>query len=90
MPDVTVDFFEDLFHAAEASAADCVVPGEAGSLHPLCAVYHRRCAGRALQEIRRNSLKMHDFVSNLKTVIRPVPSLGPLANINTPEEWSAR
>jgi molybdopterin-guanine dinucleotide biosynthesis protein A len=90
MPDVTVELFKELFTAAEASDADCVVPGEPGSLHPLCAVYHRRCAARAIQVIRRNSLKMHDFVSNLKTVIRPVQNAGPLANINTPEEWSAR
>jgi molybdopterin-guanine dinucleotide biosynthesis protein A len=90
MPDVTVGLFTDLFRAAEDSDADCVVPGESGSLHPLCAIYHRRCAARAIQAIHRSSLKMHDFLSDLKTLIRPVPSLAPLANINTPDDWSTR
>ncbi len=70
MPDVTVELFENLFNAAEGSNADCVVPGESGSMHPLCAIYHRRCAARAIQAIHRNSLKMHDFVSDLQAVIR--------------------
>ncbi len=90
MPDVTVALFEDLFAAAESSNADCVVPGRSGSLDPLCAVYHRRSMTRAKQAIDRNSLKMHDFLSDLKTIIWPLEDLAPLSNINTPEQWSAR
>ncbi len=90
MPEVTVDLFEDLFATAEGSHADCVVPGRSGSLHPLCAVYHRRCASRAGQAIQRKSLKMHDFLSDLRTVIWPLSDPAALSNINTPEQWSAR
>jgi molybdopterin-guanine dinucleotide biosynthesis protein A len=90
MPDVTVALFEDLFAVAERSGADCVAPGRADALHPLCAVYHRRCAPHAADAIHRNSLKMHDFVSNLQTMIWPLKNWAPLSNINTQEEWSAR
>jgi molybdopterin-guanine dinucleotide biosynthesis protein A len=90
MPEVTVQLFEDLFAVAEGSTADCVVPGREGSLHPLCAVYHRRAAARAVQAIHRKSLKMHDFLSDLRTVIWPLADPAALANINTPEQWSAR
>jgi molybdopterin-guanine dinucleotide biosynthesis protein A len=90
MPDVTVALFEDLFAVAERSGADCVAPGRADSLHPLCAVYHRRCAPKAADAIHRNFLKMHDFVSNLQTMIWPLKNWAPLSNINTIEEWSAR
>jgi molybdenum cofactor guanylyltransferase len=90
MPDVTVALFEDLFAAAERSGADCVAPGRSDTLHPLCAVYHRRCAPKAADAIHRNSLKMHDFVSNLQTMIWPLKNWAPLSNINTLEEWTAR
>jgi molybdopterin-guanine dinucleotide biosynthesis protein A len=90
MPDVTVALFEDLFAAAERSGADCVAPGRADALHPLCAVYHRRCAPQAARAIQHNSLKMHDFVSDLQTMIWPLKNWAPLSNINTLEEWSAR
>jgi len=90
MPEVTVELFEDLFPAAERSSADCVVPGQAGSLHPLCGVYHRRVAARTGQAIHRKSLKMHDFLSDLRTVIWPLADPAALANGNTPEQWSAR
>ncbi len=90
MPDVTVALFEDLFAAAERSGADCVAPGRAGSLHPLCAVYHRRCAPKAADAIHRNFLKMHDFLSDLQIMIWPLKNWAPLSNINTLEEWRAR
>jgi molybdenum cofactor guanylyltransferase len=90
MPDVTAGLFEELFRAAEGSAADCVVPGKSGQLHPLCAVYHRRCRLQAADAIRRNSKKMHDFVSHLHTVVWTPDDFAPLANINTLAEWSAR
>ena len=87
MPGVTAGLFEDLFRAAESSAADCVLPGP---LDTLCAVYHRRCLAPAAEAINRKSFKMQEFVSNLQTLVRPVSDPASLANINTPDQWSAR
>jgi molybdenum cofactor guanylyltransferase len=43
MPDLTVDFLNDLFARAEGSGADALLPaGPSGRLEPLCAVYHSR------------------------------------------------
>jgi molybdopterin-guanine dinucleotide biosynthesis protein A len=90
MPDLTRDFLGDLLRAAEMAGADCLVPETPAGLDPLCAVYHRRCASHAESAIHLKSFKMHDFVSRLHTVKWPVSNPFPLANVNTPEEWSAR
>jgi molybdenum cofactor guanylyltransferase len=90
MPAVTADFFEDLLRAAEASAADCLIPATAAGLEPLCAVYHRRCRDAADRALGRNIRKMHDFVSNLHAQKWPVADASCLLNANTPEEWSSR
>jgi molybdopterin-guanine dinucleotide biosynthesis protein A len=92
MPFVTAALFEDLFAAAESgpSTADCIIPshGEGTRLDPLCAVYQRRCAVAARRAIDRNIFKMHDFVSTLRLRKHTVADPAPLANINTPSEWS--
>jgi molybdopterin-guanine dinucleotide biosynthesis protein A len=90
MPAVTAGFFEELFRAAEASGADCLIPETAAGLEPLCAVYHRRCGDAADRALTRNIRKMHDFVSSLHARKWPVPDPSRLLNANTPEEWRSR
>jgi molybdenum cofactor guanylyltransferase len=90
MPGLTIDFLEDLFRAAEASADDCVIPQTAAGLDPLCAVYHRRCAAAAISSINLKILKMHDFVTTLQVLPYPVSNAAALENVNTPGQWSAR
>jgi len=90
LPGLTADFVENLFLAAEANEADCVVPEGARGVEPLCAVYHRRCRSHAASAIARKKFKMHDFVSSLHAVTLPVSDFSPLMNANTPEEWANR
>lgn len=90
MPGLTADFLADLLEAADAADADCVVPQTSFGLQPLCAVYHRRCAIAAESAIHRKSLKMHDFISDLRAIAWPVSNPLHVANVNTPEEWSLR
>jgi molybdenum cofactor guanylyltransferase len=89
MPGVTPDFLETLLAAAEAAAADCLIPETSRGLHPLCAVYHRRTAHAAHRQILRKSFKMHDFVACLPAVRFPAPA-AQLENVNTPLEWIPR
>jgi molybdenum cofactor guanylyltransferase len=89
MPGLTMDLLENLFRAAESSAADCAVPKSVTGLDPLCAVYHRRCAAAAALAIERKILKMHDFISNLQVLFYPVSDSAALRNVNTPAEWSS-
>ncbi len=89
MPFVTAELFESLFAAAEAGDFDCIAAGHDGQIEPLCAVYHNRCAEAALSAIERKSLKMHDFVSGLKTFVQHIEKLPALANINTPADLAA-
>ena len=98
MPFVTAELFEALFTDAEASpsTADCIVaesrmePGHPGGIEPLCAVWQRRCALPARRALDRNILKMHDFLSHLRVRRHLCTDRVPLANFNTPTEWSTR
>jgi molybdopterin-guanine dinucleotide biosynthesis protein A len=87
MPGVTTEFLEDLLNAAEARGADCLVPGAAGNLNPLCAVYHRRCLPSAVFALDHNILKMHDFLSSLHVSLCPLSNPALVRNVNTPEQW---
>jgi molybdopterin-guanine dinucleotide biosynthesis protein A len=87
MPNLTAHFLSGLLGAAQASTADCLVPEDAAGMHPLCAVYHRRCLPAAESAIRHNQLKMHTFVSSLRFEKWASPEALALANINTPEAW---
>ncbi len=90
MPDLTVQFLEDLMAVPRGSEAEVVVPQTAAGLDPLCALYHRRCKAAAEAAIRRKLFKMQTFVSSLEAVVWPVSDPSPLANINTTDEWRAR
>jgi molybdenum cofactor guanylyltransferase len=86
MPGVTGVFLKQLFAAAEASQADCLVPESAGKIHPLCAVYHRRLAPAAESAIHHKLFKMQDFISTIRTSRWPVPDARLLDNLNTPHD----
>jgi molybdopterin-guanine dinucleotide biosynthesis protein A len=94
MPGVTAEFFRGLIAVAEAAESgwesgnevDCVIPETADSLHPLCAVYHRRVLRVAQQRIRSQSFKMHDFIASLHVLKFPVEK-AIVENINTPVDW---
>ena len=89
MPGVTGVFLKQLFAAAEASQADCLVPESAGKIHPLCAVYHRRLAPAAESAIHHKLFKMQDFIASLRTFRWPVPDPRPLRNVNTQLEYES-
>ncbi len=86
MPGITAEFLRTLIAAAEHSDADVIIPQTSSGLEPLCAVYHRRCRDRARAALERNSLKMQDFVSDLRTQTAPVRDTSLLRNVNTPED----
>lgn len=90
MPALTVEFLEQLFHAAESGDADAVVPETEAGLDPLCAVYHRRLLPQAVRALDHKIFKMHDFVSTLRIRRWPVLNAALLENVNTPAGWSAR
>jgi molybdenum cofactor guanylyltransferase len=86
MPGVTSEFLTSLLQAAQASAADCLIPQTSDGLHPLCAVYHRRVLPTAQNRISLRRLKMHDFIDQLQ-VIRYATDASFVENINTPQDW---
>jgi molybdenum cofactor guanylyltransferase len=90
MPLVNEGFLRGLIEAAEGSDADCVVPEIDGKIDPLCAVYHARVVHAAESAIHRKLFKMQDFVATLRASYWHVTDPRPLANVNTPAEWSAR
>jgi molybdopterin-guanine dinucleotide biosynthesis protein A len=94
MPFITPRLLEELFADAESgpSTADVIVPesntGDGMRLDPLCAVYQRRCGIAARRAIDRKMVRMQDFFSKLRLRRHPVADAAPLANLNTPAEWS--
>ena len=47
--------------------ADAVVPVTAGRIHPLCAVYRKRCAGVFKQQLEQGDLKLRNALMRLRT-----------------------
>jgi len=88
MPELTEDFLRRLLEAAEASDADCLVPGTGFGTEPLCAVYRRRCVAAAEVALTHKFLKMQDFVSSLRAEIWLVADADAvlLKNLNRPED----
>jgi molybdopterin-guanine dinucleotide biosynthesis protein A len=89
MPELTSGFLNRLLEAAEASAADVLVPiGPSGHKEPLCSVYHRR-SREALQAAFESGVrKVAGAFEGLHEVGLEVAEVSPFQNVNTPEDWS--
>ena len=83
--------------AAESGTSqeiDAVVPRTSRGLEPLCAVYRKRCAGRARARIERGELRMTDLLGELRVRELGRDALGPydeetvFENVNTPHDYA--
>jgi molybdenum cofactor guanylyltransferase len=90
MPALSVDFLRRLLAAAEGGDADALLPaGPSGQLEPLCAVYHRRCAGALARALDAGVRKVTDTLAGLRLATFHVLDAACFQNLNTPEEWHA-
>jgi molybdopterin-guanine dinucleotide biosynthesis protein A len=92
MPFVTQEFVRWL--AARDPAADVVVPRDVRGIHPLCAVYHTRVAGRFRSEIESGRLAVHAAIAACDVRHVDPAELAPfdpdgrlLLNVNTREDY---
>jgi molybdopterin-guanine dinucleotide biosynthesis protein A len=87
MPELTVAFLKQLLDAAEASAADCVIPtGAGGRPEPLCAVYHRRCLDLVRDAIARGERKLTAAFAQARVqTLSGAPAV--FSNLNTPADF---
>lgn len=89
MPGISASFLSALLAAAEASAADCLLPaGPSGLPEPLCAVYHARCLDSIEAALDRGVRKVTEGLSDLRVATWNVAESGWFQNVNTPEEWA--
>ena len=88
LPDLTPNFLRQILAAARNSAADALLPQGPAGLEPLCAVYHRRSRAELEAAFARGVRKIQDALEGIRLVAFAAPDLAPLANVNTPEEWS--
>jgi molybdenum cofactor guanylyltransferase len=88
MPRLSAPVLRSLIDRSCQSASNCIVgAGPVGELHPLCAVYHRRCLPQLEQAICDKRFRMRDLLSELHAEhVALDPSV--LANVNTPVEWA--
>jgi molybdopterin-guanine dinucleotide biosynthesis protein A len=90
LPAISGAFLKMLKAAAEASAADCLIPaGPSGQLEPLCAAYHSRCRDTIGKALDRRVRKVTDGIAGLRISIWNVPESSWFQNVNTPEEWTS-
>src|SRR5438270_2639103 len=88
LPGVEAAWLSALISRAEESKARCVVSrGANGDLQPLCGVYHSDCLPVVESMMRRRDLKVQNLTSALGAEVLDADDV--LANVNTPEEWSA-
>ena len=72
--------------------ADALVPRHEGSLEPLVAAYHRRCAGAFMDHITRSQLSMHGALADVRAAyldINPGEDGWPedlFKNLNSPDD----
>ncbi|MBT3343182.1 MAG: molybdenum cofactor guanylyltransferase [Gemmatimonadetes bacterium] len=64
LPFLTTQFLEWLM--AQATDASAVVPADGDRLHPLCAVYDRRCDPSLQDRVAQGRLRAHDFLHDLE------------------------
>jgi len=72
---------------------DAVVPVTAGRMHPLCAVYRKRCAAVFKQQLEQGDLKLRNALKRLRTKYVEIEA-GEFAemldkNINTRADFAA-
>ena len=90
MPQATPDFLSQLSARAEGCGLSAVVPvSPDGLAQPLCAAYHRRCAGDMERALRTHIRKVADAIAAFDVDFWPVPESHYFRNLNTPEDWSA-
>lgn len=90
MPRLTAALLGRLLATVERCDFDCVVPAtQDGRLHPLAAVYHRRCLPVFAAALAAGTRRVLDAVARLRVMRWPVATEDEclLANVNTAEEW---
>ena len=87
MPHLNVELLRNLLLAAVESNADCVLAeGPDGRLHPLCAVYHRRCLPEVGRLISNKCFTMNSLIEILDAKHWFVADNRLLGNVNTPAD----
>ena len=97
MPGLTVPLVRFLLAtAAEADAADVVVPRTENGYHPLCAVYRRTCLPVVSRHLAAGRLALRDLLTEVRVHEVTETELAPighpatlLANLNTPDDYRA-
>jgi len=90
MPCLTGGWLRRLLAATEGCDFDCVVPATGdGRLHPLAAVYHRRCLPVIAEALAKGTRRVQDALGRVRVMRWPVAAEEEflLANVNTAEEW---
>lgn len=88
MPGLSLGWLRRLLYEAQArSSLSVVLRDEAGTIHPLCAVYHRDCLPIVRSALDARRLKLTDLVYDLKAIFIDV--VDAVWNVNTAGEWSA-
>jgi molybdopterin-guanine dinucleotide biosynthesis protein A len=88
MPRLDAAFLSALLEAAETAGADVLLPhGPSGQPEPLCAVYRHSARGTLEAAFAAGVRKITAALAGLRAAPYEVSGIGPLENVNTPEDW---
>jgi len=89
MPNLDPEDLRMLVERSSNRTALCIAAeGESREAEPLCAIYHRDCLPILRRALHDKKLKMKDVLRELHPEFVALPAES-LANLNTPEEWTA-
>ena len=87
MPGLTAELLRGLIDSLKGEDCDCVVSQDSsGGLHPLCAVYHRRCLPAVERLISDKCFTLHRLIDNLRAKHWLVSDNLLLQNVNSPSD----
>jgi molybdopterin-guanine dinucleotide biosynthesis protein A len=89
MPELAPPTLSKLLDAARQSNAQALLPIANGRPQPLCAVYHRDCAGPFAAVFSQGVRAVVPALAEVRTVHLPIEEVACFQNVNTPEDWAA-
>lgn len=88
LPGVDSVLLNQLFEKSESTTADCVcVRDSAGRIHPLCAVYRRRCVATVQAALDSGRFRVMSLFDEISTIYIDANQV--LDNVNTMAQWNS-
>ena len=87
VPFITSEFVQHLVSFTAHNIVEAIIPDEEGRLHPLLALYHRRCLPHMEAILLQDKKSMKAFLNEVHVQVIPFTKNKLFTNINNQEDW---